>query len=262
MARISAAAFVLMLTLAGACGGGGSESSSPAVDVDAGATDASDGAVTPAADWVLSLDPGAEGAKLDPALLGQYDLSGALFHYDQVAGLATTMKAAGFGEWRVGLGRWEFATELFPTLTDGTACPGTGLPANALAPAGTSDLDLLAKRDWFTYTDGAPVTATMTADDSRYALAYVRSVLDVAAGYGAAPYADIDLMPRALAKNTTPTRTAAYPKDACTSSFTNGVSNSPPADGQVFAAAVAGLVQRVVEGSGGEKARSIVLVEL
>src|SRR5207245_1958732 len=108
-------------------------------------------------------------------LLGQYDLSGALYHYDQVPELPSLMKAAGFAEWRVGVGRWEFGTLALPALTDGTPCDMSTTLPQSKAPPGATDLDLIAARDWFTYTDGAPVTLAMTADDSRYQLDYVRS---------------------------------------------------------------------------------------
>ena len=211
----------------------------------------------PAVDWALTFDPGSTAGTLAPSLLGQYDLSGALFHYDRVPRLPSMMKAAGFAEWRVGLGRWEFATLLLPRLTDGSSCPLQQYPAAALAPPGTTDLDLIGARDWFTYTDGTPVTLAMTADDSRYRLGYVRSVLDVAAVFGAEPYLDIDHMPRALAANQTPSRTNADWVGACGTTWTNRVSNVRPADPAVFAAAVVGLVKRIVEGSGGEPGRPV-----
>ena len=82
----------------------------------------------PAVDWALTFDPASTAGTLAPSLLGQYDLSGELFHYDQVPQLPPLMKAAGFAEWRVGLGRWEFFTLLLPTLTDGSSCsPGLGI---------------------------------------------------------------------------------------------------------------------------------------
>ncbi len=60
--------------------------------VDGGAVDAATDAqasdASTASDWTLSFDPAASAGKVNPALLGHYDLSGALFHYDQVAGLA------------------------------------------------------------------------------------------------------------------------------------------------------------------------------
>jgi len=206
-----------------------------------------------AADWVIALDPAQPAGALSPSLLGQYDLSGALLHYDQQPHLAPLMKAAGMAEWRVGVGRWEFSTLLLPALTDGTPCPAQ--PPIAQAPPGATDLDLIRARDWFTFTDGAPVTAAMTADDARYMLGYVRSVLDVAAAFGADPYVDLDHMPRALAANQTPSRTNADWPGACGITWTNRVSNARPADPSVFAAAAAGLVRRVVEGSGGERGR-------
>jgi len=212
-----------------------------------------------AVDWNLTFDLASTAGPLPATLLGQYDLSGSLFHFDQVPQLATSMKTAGLAEWRVGLGRWEIATQLLPTLTDGTACAPqlAGYPAQAFAPPGTTDLDLIGARDWFTYTDGTPVTVATTADDTRYALAYVRSVIDVATAFGAAPYVDIDLMPRALAANQTPSRTIADYAAACTTTWTNKVSNVRPADPSVFAAAVAGAVKRVIEGSDGEPGRPV-----
>ena len=210
---------------------------------------------TPAADWVIALDPSRPAGALAPALLGQYDLSGALLDYDQQARLPRLMKAACMAEWRVGVGRWEFATQLLPALTDATSC--LPLPPEVQAPPNTTDLDLIGARDWFTYTDGAPVTMSMIADDSRYRLDYVRSVLDVATAFGAEPYLDIDHMPRALAANQTPVRTNAELMDACGTTWTNKVSNVRPADPSVFAAAVVGLVKRVVEGSGGQPGRPV-----
>ena len=108
------------------------------------------------ADWPLTFDTTKSAGKLNPALLGQYDLSGALYHYEQQPKLISLMKGAGMTEWRVGLGRWEFGTQLLPSLTDGTPC-NLGYPKQAYAPAGASDFDLIAARDWFTFT-GAPVT--------------------------------------------------------------------------------------------------------
>lgn len=63
------------------------------------------------------------------------------------------MKAAGFAEWRVGLGRWEFGTRLLPAMTDGTSCAPrlAGLPAAAFAPPNSTDLDLIRTRDWFAH---------------------------------------------------------------------------------------------------------------
>jgi hypothetical protein len=240
-----------LLWLLGACGGHDDAAATDASSDAGDAAPADGGSDAPAADWALTFDANPAGP-LPASLLGHYDLSGALFHYDQVQNLAPMMKTAGFVEWRVGLGRWEFGTQLLPALTDGTPCTAqvSTLPPAAFAPAGTTDLDLIRARDWFTYTDGAPVTAAMTNDDARYALGYVRSVLDVAAAFGAAPYLDIDHMPRALAAAQTPARIDAEWQGACGTTWTNRVSNVCPADTTVFALAVAGLVRRIVEGSG------------
>jgi hypothetical protein len=236
---------LLLALAAAACGGGGA-----AVDAgpDAPAT----------VDWTIDLDSTAT-APIARALLGHYDLSGALFDYDQVAGLGAALQGAGCGEWRVGVGRWELATRLLPTLTDGSACHFP-LP-EGFAPAGADDLSLIAERDWFT-DDGQAVTVAMTGDDARYALGYARRTLDVATALGAKPYLSVDLMPRALAQNRTPERATAIIADACNATFTNRVSNSPPAAADVFAAAVTGLVQRLVEGSGGEPGRALGHVEV
>ena len=218
----------------------------------------------PPVDWALRFDVAHPIAPLSPALIGQYDLSGALFRYDRLDPLIGLMRTAGFSEWRVGLGRWEGLTQLFPTLTDGTSCASAlaALPAEAFAPPGTTDLDLVRARDWFTWTDGAPVTPEMTTDDERYRLDYIRSVLDVVDRFGADAYVDIDHMPRALAANQTPTRTFGEWADACGWSWTNDVSNVRPADVDVFASAVRGLVKRLVEGSGGERGRPVRYFEL
>lgn len=220
-----------------------------------------DGDTLPIADWVVVLDPSAEGENLTPALLGHYDLSGALYRYNEVPGLVEAMAAAGFAEWRIGLGRWEAGTLVLPELTDGTPCP---FPIEqGRAPPGWTDLDLIAARDWFV-DDGLPVTVDATLIDSRYALSYVRSVVDVAEEFGVRPYVSIDLMPRALAAARDPIREPldGLIGDPCSWSFSNQVSNHAPVDPAVFAAAVVGLVQRVVEGSGVERGRRVAYWEL
>ena len=227
----------------------------PAHVADAASDAAAD---APAADWVIQVDPSAPAGHLSPALLGQYDLSGRLFDYAGNAALVARMKAIGFAEWRVGLGRWEISTRLLPALTDGSSCAAAlaGFPATLMAPAGSTDASLVAERDWFTYT-GAPATLADTADDARYALGYIRGVLDEAAAFGATPFVDIDHMPRALSVDTAFARggTVQGLGDPCFGTWTNHVSNARPADNGVFAAAVVGAVRRVVEGSGGEPPR-------
>jgi len=200
-----------------------------------------------AVDWELAVDTNNVVAPLTPAVAGFYDLSGILLDYQNVPGLLSAMSSAGFAapggagaDWRIGVGRWEIATELFGTLTDGTACPASVPSANS---SFATDLDLVASRDWFTYTDGSLV-ADVDIVDSRYALDYVRSVVDDADAFGATPFVSIDNMPRALSVNQTPNRLI------CDATFTNSISNNEPADPAVFARAVAGLVERVVEGTG------------
>ena len=239
----------LLLTLVAAC----TESESGS----GGAAGSAGAAGSTSVDWVITLE-GATASPMPPALLGQYDISGSLFAYDQRAELVSKLEGAGFSEWRVSVGRWEIATQLRPTLTDGGSCAAemAALPPEASAPAGSSDLDLIAARDWFS-DDGLPVTEPMTLDDARYQLGYVRSVIDVASAFGVRPFVSIDLMPRALSANRDPFRSTSVIPDACVASFTNRVSNVRPADPLVFAAAVAGLVERVVEGSGGEPGRPV-----
>lgn len=198
-------------------------------------------------DWELAVDTNNVVAPLTPAVAGFYDLSGILLDYQNVPGLVSAMASAGFAapggsgaDWRVGLGRWEISTERFGTLTNGTACPAT-FP-NAQSSFAT-DLDLIASRDWFTYTDGSLV-GDADINDSRYALDYVRSVIDDANTFGATPFVSIDNMPRALSINQIPNRLD------CDATFMNSVSNNEPADSAVFAKTVAGLVERVVEGTG------------
>jgi len=225
-----------------------------------GGVEAGADATTPV-DWTIALDGTTSPRPLSPALLGHYDLSGALYGYDQVAGLPSALAPAGFHDWRIGLGRWESNTQLLPTLTDGTSCATAlaGVPSQAFAPSGTTDLALIAARDWFV-DDGNPVTATDLQDDARYALTYVRHAIDVAAALGASPYLGIDRMPLAFAANRTPSRTTAAWAEACNWTWVNAVSNGPPASSYLgtdalFAQAVVGVVQRVVEGSAGEAPR-------
>ncbi len=204
---------------------------------------------------LLLLDPAEIGEPLPRALLGHYDLSGALLAYDQVPGLVAGMADAGFqgADWRIGLGRWEAATRLLPTSSDGTPCP---IPtAASAAPAGATDLDLIASRDWFT-DDGAAVTLADTTDEARYALGYARSAIDMATTFGAIPFLSVDAMPRALAVNRSPFR------DDCLWTFKNQVSNVRPASDAVFGAALAGAVDRLVAGSGGEPGRPVTHVEI
>lgn len=198
-------------------------------------------------DWDLVVDSGSSATSLSTALLGFYDLSGALLDFENVPGLVTAMSSAGFAgtggkgaDWRVGLGRWELGTEIFDSLTDGTPCLNLH-PENQSALA--TDLDLIASRDWFTFTDGLPV---IEADivDGRFKLDYIRSVIDTATAFGATPYISIDSMPRALSINQTPNRTD------CSASFSNSISNNQPRNPAIFAKAIAGLVQRVIEGTG------------
>jgi hypothetical protein len=227
--------WTFLVVLCQGCGGSGG-SNTPSVPPPAAGVD-----------WKLAIDTNNVVAPLAPAVAGFYDLSGVLLDYQNVPGLVSAMASAGFAapggsgaDWRIGLGRWEISTERFGTLTDGTACPGT-FP-NAQSSFAT-DLDLIASRDWFSYTDGSLV-GDADINDSRYALDYARSVIDDADIFGATPFVSIDNMPRALSINQTPNRLD------CDATFTNSVSNNEPADPVVFAKAVAGLVERVVEGTG------------
>lgn len=255
-------ATAVLLVLAASCGSSGA---GPDANVDASAqgdADASADAASDAGDpgWAIDLDEARSAGPIPTALLGQYDLSGALFRYAQVPGLIDAMRGAGFAEWRVGVGRWEISTLLLPTLTDGSSCATdslyAALPPESRAPALATDDSLIAARDWFT-DDGKPVTEAMTLDDARYSLTYVRSVVDAAIAFGTRPYVNVDLMPRALAKNRAPSRSKTVIPDACLATFTNAVCNVRPTDNLVFASAVAGLVQRVTQGSGGEKGRAV-----
>ena len=225
MIRVVLAVF---LALAIGCSGGGSGSGS---DGGSGNSDA----------WTLAIDTMESGSTLNPALLGHYDLSGVLFDYVNVGGLAAAMGDAGFAEWRIGSGRWEQASELLVTLTDSTVCPPS---FGIFSTTATTDAQLMAARDWFTYTDGSPVALGDTADDSRYYLDYIRSVIDAVELFGAEPFVSIDNMPRALSINQTANRMD------CGTTFMNAVSNNQPQDLAVFAGAVTGLVQRMVEGTG------------
>lgn len=262
-----------MLIVAQACGGSDPSTSPPRLESDGGAPISDGGSSSPIepADWVIPIDTQApaEGVVTN-ALLGHYDLSGALFRYDQVPNLTTQMKTIGFSEWRVGVGRWEVATQLLPTLTDATPCTFPGFPDQSRANP-PDELALIASRDWF-IDDGAPVTLADTANDARYKLDYLRNVIDVATkSFGADAYVNIDHMPRAFAANKTPSRTNAYLPNACNFTWTNRVSNAAPADSYlaaspgsppIFPAAVVGLVRRIVEGSGAEPGRLVKYWEL
>ena len=199
-----------------------------------------------APNWDLAVNTADAANMLRPALIGYYDLSGVLFDFQNVPGLMSNMQEVGFSstatgaDWRIGVGRWEIATEILSTLTDGSACLNA-TPASTTSFA--TDLELLASRDWFTFTDGSPVLEANIVD-TRYQLDYVRSVIDSATTFGATPYLSIDHMPRALSINQTPNRLS------CEATFTNSISNNEPANPQVFSKAVAGLVSRVVEGTG------------
>ena len=233
-----------------ACGGGPHAAPDSTTAGDAAGDGDGGGGDAAAADWPIAIDPsGSAAGALSPALLGHYDLSGSLFDYGSNAALVARMHDIGFADWRVGVGRWEMATRLLPALTSGSACDLSALPAVLDAPAGSTDASLIASRDWFTDT-GSAVTLADTADDSRYALDYVRGVLDEAAALGATPYVDLDHDPIALSENRTFARgaTPAGVTDPCLATWTNTVSNTRPADPAVFAAAAAGLVRRVVEG--------------
>ncbi len=205
--------------------------------------------------WMIELDPSSRGRRLSPGLLGHYDLSGELFRYDRVPGLGETLAGAGFREWRLGVGRWEAGTHYLPALTDGSPCPPSPVP-QAYAPAGWTDEDVLGSRDWFV-DDGRPVTLTDTLDDERYSLGYIRRSLDVVSALGATPFMSIDLMPRALAAATAPLRDARNTPAACVWTYANQISNGRPRDEMVFAAAVAGMVERVVAGDRGERGRPV-----
>ncbi len=205
------------------------------------------------ATWTIGVDGAHPGSVVSPAILGHYDLAGSLWQYDKVPGLVAAMKTVSFPEWRVSVERWEGRSEMFPTTTDGAPC--TYPEPTALAASGTTDLDLVHARDWF-IDDGKPVTVATTLDDSRYALAYARSVIDVANAFGAAPFVSIDAMPMALSRGKT------FVRHSCYWSFLNGVTNEPPVDTAVFAAAATGLVQRIVLGSGGEPGRNVTHFEI
>jgi hypothetical protein len=213
---------------------------------DAPATPDGDGAPQ-APTWSVEVDTAHPGRALPTTLLGHYDLAGSLWHYDQKPDLIRGMGTVDFTEWRSSVERWEGRSEMFPTTSSGATCT---YPVPTFVPSGWTDLDLLKSRDWFV-DDGMPVTIADTMNDARYSLAYARSVIDVAAAYGAESFLSIDAMPKALSLQQTPYR------DNCYWSFWNGVTNEPPADPNVFAAAAVGLVQRLVLGSGGEPGRKV-----
>ena len=261
-------AVIAIAGVALACGSDASTAGPASTDagVDGANDDANDDASS-AADWTIALTPGGPPAgKVSSALLGQYDLSGALLAYDTIAGLPAAMKAVGMKDWRVGVGRWEVTTRLLPKLTDGNDCSATLAAFPSLvAPPSATDLTLATSRDWFV-DDGQPVTLAATDDDARYSLGYLRSVLDVAAAFGARPLVNVDHMPRAFAQNKTFSRVMSQGDPTpCTFTWTNGVSNCRPADEYlvatsttppIFPSAVVGMVKRIADGTGGDKPRA------
>jgi hypothetical protein len=48
--------------------------------------------------WSITIDTTASGSSLNPALLGQYDLSGALYHYADDSGLVGAMDQWALGD--------------------------------------------------------------------------------------------------------------------------------------------------------------------
>ena len=256
--------FFLLLSapvIAAACGSSSNRGVGTMVDAstddgaqaDATAPDTNDDVTVPTPTWTVAVDTSTPGRTLSPALLGHYDLAGSLWHYDQVPGLVSAMHAVGLPEWRVSVERWEGRSEMFPATTTGTSCAYP--EPSVFVPSGWTDFDLMRARDWF-IDDGQPVTMAMTQDDGRYALDYARSVLDVAAAFGADPFVSLDAMPLALSRGRTPSRSQCY------WSFQNRVTDAPPADPNVFAAAVVGLVQRIVLGSGGQPGRKVTHFEV
>jgi hypothetical protein len=57
------------------------------------------------ASWTIVVDSSGNGSPLHPALPGHYDLSGVLYDYPNISGLAAAMSVTGFSEWRIGAGR-------------------------------------------------------------------------------------------------------------------------------------------------------------
>lgn len=224
-----------LLTLLSAC------AADPA---DSGAHD-SEGKGPAASDATIEL--GAATTTLAP-IHGHYELSGALWSLSEVPGLVDSMTTAGFPSWRVGLGRWELSTLVAPE-GDCAAWPAEYQYDTLEA--------VLDERDWFvlrTDLDGdGEVDLEDTELTENYSFAHLDAVLAEADAFGATPYVSIDHMPRALSSGT------ALSTPDCTFTFANGVSNAPPKDPEVFAAAVARVISHVVDGWGGGRARSDVV---
>lgn len=241
----------------GAGGGGGSGGGT--MDAggggeDAGVGDGGDDSGTPdggndagPADWQVTLDLDAGGARLAPEQSGAYELSGAIYQYDQVPGLVTQMQALGFKYWRVGLGRWEIGSEEFASVpaTDGGTlnCPA---PVLAFQTSTHASLDeLVAYRDFFKLNvDHAPAGLDVNDmdDPANYDFTYVDTVVAEAEAFGAEPYLDIDYVPKALSSVQT------YGVADCTNTFANGVTTAPPVDDGLYARAVVHVLVHLLDG--------------
>ena len=193
----------------------------------------------------IDLDGGA--ALVQPEQSGAYDLSGAIYAYDQIPGLVTGMQNIGFKYWRVGLGRWEIGGELFASvpLGDGGSqtCPAPSVPI--LASEFNSLDELVAHRDFFKLNVDHPpagLDANDMDDPANYDFTYVDSVVAEAEAFGAEPYLDIDYVPKALSS----VQTLAVPD--CNNTFANGVTTAPPVDNVLYAKAVAHVLVHLLDG--------------
>jgi hypothetical protein len=193
----------------------------------------------------IELDGG--GALLLPEHGGQYELSGALYAYDQVPGLISGMQAIGFKQWRVGLGRWEIGTEALDTVPgpDGgtVSCPA---PPFAFMRSTHPSLDaVIAYRDFFKLNvDHLPAGLDVNDmdDAANYDFAYVDSVVSVAEAFGAEPYLDVDYTPRVLSSVQTPAVAD------CGNTFANGVTTAPPVSNDLYARAVIHVLAHLLDG--------------
>lgn len=179
---------------------------------------------------------------------GAYDLSGAIYDYASVPGLVAATQPLGFSSWRVGLGRWEIGSEMFPVVpVAGGAtmnCPPTPFPMQASQFA---NLDaLLARRDYFQLTVDHDTPGAVDQADldepANYHFEYLDSVLDQAEAFGVEPYLNIDMVPRVLARRTAPV------VQTCDNTFRNGVTNGPPLDNNVHAYTIIRVLQHVLDG--------------
>lgn len=228
--------------------GGGDADVSIEADADAeagadGGPDASgdsdlDGDAPPAPRHRIVVGDGA-GAPI-PRVHGHYELGGVYFGLSGEGALVEAMEATGFPSWRVSVGRWEVGTFVDPS------CLEAGL--GALEPGQTLD-DVLDERDWFRLNVDLNGNGVADLEDTEieenYDFTYFENVLSVVDSFGAVPFVSLDHMPRALSSG------SSLDIPTCNWTHSNGISNAPPTDYEVYASAALHFIRHYIDGWAG-----------